>query len=102
MAVCDMAFGPCDTSPQCGCADGETCHVVDFDTGARACKPSGATAAYQPCADTYGCVAGHVCVAKECKPYCQQDRDCDMNHPRCAPVGRGATETIPGFDVCWL
>lgn len=102
MAVCDMALGPCDTWPQCGCADGETCHVLDFDTGTRGCKPSGAAGAYQACADTYDCAANHVCVAKECKQYCQEARDCPLDHPRCAPVGRSATETIPGFDVCWL
>ena len=102
MAVCDMMFGSCDTFPQCGCADGETCHVADLNTGARGCKPNGTVAAYQSCMDTYGCVAGHVCVANECKPYCEVDHDCDIDHPRCKPVGRNATETIPGFSVCWM
>lgn len=102
MAVCDMMFGPCDTFPQCGCADGQTCHVTDFSTGARVCKPNGAVAAYAPCTDTYECLAGHVCVANECKQYCEVDLDCDIDHPRCKPVGRNATESIPGFSVCWM
>jgi hypothetical protein len=103
MAVCDMMFGPCDTFPQCGCADGETCHVTDFTTGTRACKPNGTIAAYQACTtDPYACAAGHVCVADECKQYCEVDRDCDMAHPRCKPVGKGPTDTIPGFNVCWM
>jgi hypothetical protein len=102
MAMCDMTFGPCDTFPACGCGDGETCHVVDFDTGTRACKPNGTAGAYQACTDTYGCAAGHVCVGDECKQYCQEDRHCPTTHPRCAPVGRSASESIPGFDVCWM
>lgn len=103
MAACDMTFGPCDTFPQCGCAAGETCHVVNFDDGARACKPVGTVGAYQPCgSDTFDCVADHVCVSQECKQYCEDDHDCPLDHPVCKPVGRSLTETIPGFSVCWL
>jgi hypothetical protein len=102
MAMCDMTFGPCDTFPECGCAEGQTCHVVDFNTGGRECRTPGSIGAHQPCGtDTYACVANHVCVDQECKQYCEEDRHCPVERPRCKPVGRTQTETIPGFFVCW-
>src|SRR6185503_10162122 len=61
--------GACDTIPQCGCADGQSCVVVSAD-GLTACVASGSVAPYNAC--TPGtCTAGYQCVAEVCKQFCE-------------------------------
>lgn len=58
----------CLTDPECGCASGQTCRVMEDSS--RACSPIGNTAAQTPCANNGDCAAGLACMEGLCRPYC--------------------------------
>lgn len=71
---------PCKlTMPQCGCPQGEACHLVSYF---RVCLPAGNQTSSQSCQDD--CAPGLVCLEAPgtytdpiCHKYCYDDSDCD-------------------------
>ncbi len=61
--VCQPAIpgSACDTVPQCGCADGQSCIVVTID-GVTECVASGTVAPYHE-VHAWDVPAGYQCVA---------------------------------------
>lgn len=92
----------CGVSPQCGCAAGQTCDVVDFTTGAESCVAAGAGAQGSACTATSQCALGLTCQGNACRPYCATPGS------PCAAAGTGvcfapqnaAGATTPNDDVC--
>jgi len=81
---------PCKlTSPQCGCAEGERCHLPSV---AAQCWPEGDVEVGQYCSND--CEAGYRCWGLGgdpiCRAYCEDDSDC------LPPGGRCVVELFSG------
>lgn len=89
----------CDTTPQCGCQDGEKCDVVGGN-GATTCGPAGAADENEPCVDNTDCRAGFVCTMSGCRRYCEgpDDTTCP-GRGGCKPVLIGG-KTPAGAFAC--
>jgi hypothetical protein len=98
--------GTCDTSPQCGCAAGQTCNVTSFGTGATSCVPAGSAGAWQACSQIGDCAAGLQCVFGACRPFCEVPADCnDRPGQQCQQVQAvygqdGGPADTPGMKIC--
>lgn len=97
--------GACNYQTLAGCAAGETCGVAIDDGGViPACRPAGAVALGQPCAELFECAPGGLCVGGVCRRLC-----CGGDWTAC-PAGEGCAgsllvtigeESIPtGADLC--
>lgn len=95
--------GPCDTFPQCGCDDGESCRVTGT-AGETSCSVAGSIPAHHACDKSTDCEVGYACVTGSCKPFCNVDDDCGGNHKVCIQLGLpaddGTTTPVPHYKVC--
>lgn len=92
--VCD----PCDPVEQCGCLEGEACHV-GRDRPEPTCTTAGTGAEETPCAFDEECAAGFSChiepgLPGHCQAYCNRDADCGGGVSLCnRPIGGTDTRT---------
>ena len=90
-------IGTCDTAPQCGCGPGQQCGVVDLNSGATGCIPSGPVPPYHQCGQDSDCQPGHGCVSGACAKFCESPTECGGSP--CVAVGNSGRD-IPGYRVC--
>jgi hypothetical protein len=60
----------CGLAPQCGCASGQTCTVVNSASGAVGCVTAGSGGLGAACLSSGNCEAGLTCAGGVCRPYC--------------------------------
>lgn len=64
----------CAVDPQCGCDTGETCDVIDRETGKAACIAAGTKALGATCVTPTQCAQGLTCVDDVCRPLCAKNK----------------------------
>lgn len=98
--------GPCDTSPQCGCAADQRCDFVfsnGMADGTTACIPVGNVQPYGACPSQASCGKGFSCTDKACRQLCDLTRlnSCasysEFSH--CLPV-QVQGKDVQGWGVC--
>jgi hypothetical protein len=86
---------PCKlVEPQCGCADGEQCTLVQ---SMRSCEPDGTVEEGMNCSGL-NCMAGNLCLnyagLSTCRHYCNDDLDCNQPGGQCVLTLQNGTETF--------
>jgi len=99
-----VSSGACgDYPPQCGCASGQNCLVVDTSSGATGCVAAGSIPSFGGGCSGSGagqCGIGAACVGGVCTPICKNAGDCGGGYNTCAQVNNSSGTAIPGFTVC--
>ncbi|HEX2732249.1 MAG TPA: proprotein convertase P-domain-containing protein [Polyangiaceae bacterium] len=106
---CQIPAGSdCDPVGQCGCAAGEMCSIVDWETGSTSCVPAGTVEEGGGCTGgaTGECAPGTDCMywveTGVCERFCNSDADCPNVNGGCDIWGDwsapGAKLCLPGCD----
>ncbi len=98
---------PCDIYEQCGCAPPQVCDIdlEGLPTGETACRDVIAPGTEQAtCAGLTSCAAGYVCLAGQCRAYCEDDPECGEDafcnlRPTYTDSG-GNSQQVPGIITC--
>jgi hypothetical protein len=88
-------------SPQCGCAEGKTCDVVDQRGSAR-CVSAGSVAMGHPCEASGDCALGLTCVFGTCHAFCNDPGQAcgEPGTGDCAQVKTTDGDDVPNLMVC--
>jgi hypothetical protein len=88
----------CGLLPNCGCAGGQSCRVVE-STGRTECSVIGFGVEQGACESDFDCQSGLACVSGLCRPYCQLDApQCPDSSP-CFPLYYDDVP-IEGVGIC--
>jgi hypothetical protein len=98
MCTPPLPGAPCDTAPQCGCAQGENCiYPVTFDF--PTCVRAGSVDLNQHCDLTSECKVGLTCLSGACLQLCDPSAQGCANGAACSSVYR-LQRPISGLYTC--
>ncbi len=91
----------CGLAPQCGCADGKTCDVIDGSGNAK-CVSAGSAPMGHPCESSGDCSVGLTCVFGTCHAYCNNPGQActQADTGPCVQVKNTDNADIPNLAVC--
>jgi len=89
----------CDFASGCGCADGQTCGIVNARV---ACRPLSArpVRSHAPCGSVEDCPAAHTCTYGVCQQQCVVAEDCPGVGTSCSPLLESDLTPIDGAGFC--
>jgi hypothetical protein len=91
----------CGVDPQCGCASGQTCDVVDSN-GIAKCVTAGDAPMGHPCSASADCKVGLTCLFGICHAFCSDPtKSCSVpSTGACVQIKTTEGAEVPNLAIC--